>query len=134
MTRILASLALVSCLGFCACSDDDGDDDGGDGGGSGGSGGSGSGTVTFNCQVEDDAGEVIGCAEHTVPRAAEEASRQACEDDDQGSVVDECSTVNFIGECSLVSGNLVMHYYSTTGDAADAEEMCTALGGTWTDA
>lgn len=128
MTKILASLAVVSCLGFCACSDDDGDD-GGDG-----SGGSGSGTVTFNCQVEDDAGEVIGCTEHTVPRAAEDASRQACEDDDDGTVVAECSTVNFIGECSLVDGNLVMHYYSTTGDAADAEEMCTAFGGTWTGA
>jgi len=129
MTKIWASLGLFSCLCLCSCSDDDEGDDGG-----GGSAGSGSGTVKFNCEVEDDAGEVIGCTEHTVPRAAEEASRQACEDDENGTVVDACSTANYIGKCSLVMGALVMHYYSTAGDAADAEEMCTALSGTWTGA
>jgi hypothetical protein len=128
MTKIWASLVLFSCLGLCACSDDDeGGDDGGDG-----SGGSGSGTVKIICQA-DDAGEVIGCNEHTIPRAAEETSREACTSQG-GTLVDECPTENFIGKCSLVMGTLVMHYYSTAGDAEDAETMCTALSGTWTDA
>jgi hypothetical protein len=125
MTKILASLALFSSLGLSACSDDD---DGGDDG----SGGSGSGTVKLICQVED-AGEVIGCNEHTVPRAAEETSREACTMEG-GTLVDECPTENFVGKCSLVMGSLVMHYYTTTGDAADAEQLCTGLGGTWTEA
>ena len=120
---------ILLCLGagVGGCSDDD---EGGDGDGGGGSGGGGSGTTTFYCQVED-MGEVIGCSEHTVPNAALDASREACMNDDSGVLVDECSTAGNIGKCALTAG-LVIHYYSVNSDPADSEQMCEALGGTWT--
>jgi hypothetical protein len=117
------SMILVcSCVGFFvgACSGDDEDD--------GGGGGSGANVI---CQVEDDMGEVIGCNEHEIPASAVEQAREACTNDDGGSLVDECPAAGRLGDCSLSNGALVMNFYEAAGDAVDAEELCTGLGGDW---
>jgi hypothetical protein len=129
--RWVGILFLGIGLGLGACGDDDGDDGGDGGGGSGGSGGSSGNLEKLYCLLEDSAGEVTGCDEHSVPAAALEASEDACTSDG-GMVVDSCPSANRVGRCSLVMGALIIHYYEPD-DPVDAEEMCTALGGTWTD-
>jgi hypothetical protein len=117
-------ILLCLSVGVGGCSDDD---EGGDGDGGGGSGGSGSGTTQVNCQVEN-MGEVIGCNEYTIPNAAVDASRDACTTGG-GTLVDECPTANSIGRCTVMG--IVSYYYGNI-DAADAEQLCASLSGTWT--
>jgi hypothetical protein len=126
--RWVGILCLGIGVGLGACSDDDGDDDGGDGGG--GSGGSTGSLEKLYCLVEDSAGEITGCDEHSVPATALEASEEACTSDG-GTVVDACPSANRVGRCSLVMGALIIHYYEPD-DPQEGEEMCTGLGGTWT--
>jgi hypothetical protein len=123
MSRLLTIL-VCSCVGFAigACSGDDEDDDGGSSG------------SNLSCQVEDEMGEVIGCAEHEIPAAALDDSREACTAGG-GTVVERCPSAGRIGSCSLVDGALVMNSYEAAGEtAADAETRCEGSGGEWTGA
>lgn len=126
---LLAVLGIGLLCGVLGCGGDDDEDDGGSGGG-GGSGGSGNGTEKLYCLVTDG-DQVIGCDEHLIPSAAIDAARDACETDDNGSVVDICPSAGLIGKCSYVSGALIFWQYEPD-DPADAEMECTDTGGTWT--
>jgi hypothetical protein len=116
------SFLLVSVsVGLGAC---DGDEEGGDDGG-----GDGSGTTKIYCQTEE-AGAVTGCNEHTIPNAALETSREACTSGG-GTLETACPTAGLTGKCALANAGLVMHFYDPD-NAADDQQLCDGLGGTWT--
>lgn len=112
--KLVVALGAGVILSACG-----GDDDEGDGGGS----------PKLYCQVEDSSGAVTGCNEHEIPASALDASRDACTSGG-GTVVDECPSENRVGRCKLADAGIVFGYYAPD-DPADAEEMCSALGGDW---